>query len=171
MHILLGILGLAAAASFWIWRMRNAAEAAHEIKDIAETALGAVKRWNFKRTHAGNPVDQIEDPLLAQGTLASAFIELGPPPTREDRAAHLRALQKHLHIDLPAAEELTVIAHFYANECGGAEAAVSRIGRRLMRLAGDTGLDPALAVISDASESLTNRQREALSDLKRIFRR
>ena len=171
MPILLALLGLVAAGAYWLYRMRDAADATREIADVAGTALGAVKRWNFRRTHSGNPVDQIDQPLLAQGTLAAAFAELGPPPTAEDRAALLSSLQRHLRIELDAAEEILVIGHFFSNECGGPAAAVERIGRRLRRLGGDGGLDLALAVISDATEHVTERQREALVDLKRIFRR
>ncbi|KIT17741.1 hypothetical protein [Jannaschia aquimarina] len=171
MHFIIGLLGLAAAASFWLYRMRDAADTAHQVKDAAETAIGAVKRWNFKRTHHGNPADQIDRADLAQGTLAAVFMELGPPPTREDRNALLSALQRHLRIDLPAAEEILVIGHFFANECGSPEAAVPRIGKRLFKLEGERGLDPALAVINDATDGITDRQRDALAELKRIFRR
>lgn len=171
MPILMAIIGALGAAVFWYYRARNAASAAHEIKDGVETAIGAVRRWSFRRKYEGNPVDAIDQPALAQGALTIAFAQLGAAQTTQQRNEHLRALQSALRVDLTASEELFVMGNWFVNECGGPSPAVTRIAKRLMRLSGEDGLDPALSVISDITDELTDRQRDALHDIKVIFRR
>lgn len=171
MHILIAVLGALAAAMFWIYRMRAAADATREITDLASGVLGAARRWNFRRRYEGNPVDSIDDVRLAQGALTVAFAQLGRAPTQEEHHAHLRALQSHLRLDLTEAEELLTMGNWFVNECNGPAPAVTRIGKRLRKLGGDGALDPALLIIQDGTAELSDRQRDALDDLRVIFRR
>ena len=87
MPVILGILGLLAAAAFWMYRMRDAADTAGELLEMGRDVIGAAKRWNFRRTHNVHPVEGIEEARLAAGALAVSLVELGDMPTKEQRDA------------------------------------------------------------------------------------
>lgn len=174
MHILLGVAALVGTVVFWIIRARMAANAASEIADLAGTVMGAARRFGFRRRHDMHPVDSIEDTTLAAGALTVAFLDLGAAHTEETRKTHLLALQEHFVIDKATAEELLVMGHWLVNECNGPAPAVTRLGKRLMKLTGSHALDAPLKVINDVASTsggLSNSQRDALHDLRRTFRR
>ncbi len=174
MHILIGLITLIGGIAFWIYRARMAANAASEIADIAGTVVGAARRFGFRRRHDMHPVDCIDDATLAAGALTVAFLDLGPAQTEEIRKAHLLALQQHFAIEKVEAEELLVMGHWLVNECNGPAPATTRLGKRLMKLTGSHALDAPLKVINDvagASGGLIDSQRDALHDLRTIFRR
>ncbi|WP_224814555.1 hypothetical protein [Hasllibacter sp. MH4015] len=174
MHILVGLLAVIGGIVFWVYRARMAATAASDLADMAGTVMGAARRFGFRRRHDMHPVDCIDDTTLAAGALTVAFLDLGQTQTEEMRRTHILALQKHFVIGKDEAEELLVMGHWLVNECSGPAPAVTRLGKRLMKLTGSHALDAPLQVINDvagASGGLTDSQRDALHDLQRIFRR
>ena len=174
MHIIIGLATIIGGILFWVWRARMAANAASELADIAGTMAGAVRRFGFRRRHDMHPVDCIEDNTLAAGALTVAFLDLGAAQTEQSRTKHLLALQSHFAIGKDEAGEILVMGHWMVNECNGPAPAVTRLGKRLMKLTGSHGLDAPLNVINDVASSqggLTDTQRDALHDLQRIFRR
>lgn len=174
MHILIGLAALIGGAVFWTLRARNAANAASELADMAGDVVAAARRLGFRRRYNQHPVDSVEDPVLAAGALTVAFLDLGATATAEQRRAHLLALQSHLDISLADAEEFLVMGHWLENECNGPAPAVSRLGKRLMKLGGSPALDAPLQIINDIATKhggLTDSQRDALHDLRVIFRR
>ncbi|MEO1681537.1 MAG: hypothetical protein AAFU80_25630 [Pseudomonadota bacterium] len=174
MHIVIGLLVLAAGAYWWLQLGRNAAEAANEIVDMGRDAIGAARQWNFKRRTNVHPVDGIDDPKLAAGALAAALVELGGLPTQERRSALLVALQSRLDMGVEDAKELLVLSNWFITSCDGADGAVSRLSRRLKKLDGVDLLDPALETLRAAvavDGELTPKQRDALTNVARTFGR
>ena len=49
MHVLAGLLALAIGIYFFFIRARNAAHIADEVADMAQTAVGAARRFGFRR--------------------------------------------------------------------------------------------------------------------------
>ncbi|MEJ6395147.1 hypothetical protein V8J82_17930 [Gymnodinialimonas sp. 2305UL16-5] len=174
MPILIGLAALIGGIVFWLYRARVAVDVAHDLADMAGSLAGAARRFGFRRRHDMHPVDCIDDNTLAAGCLTVAFAELGAAHTDETRDKHLIALQSHFAISKVEAEELLVMGHWMVNECNGPAPAVTRLGKRLMTLTGSHGLDAPLNVINDvalAMGGLTDSQRDALHDLRNIFRR
>jgi len=172
MPYLIALITALGAATFWYWRLKNAAEMASEVADMAQTVLGAARRFGFRRRANVHPVDSIEDSKLAIGGLATAFLELAGVPTIEERQALIVGLQSELELSLADAEEMTVLGHWFVSECGGALMAVGRLARKLRRLAGPAALPQAMAVIdrvARAGGNLNDRQREALGEIKAAF--
>jgi len=111
MPILVALLGILAAGYFWMNRARNAANMVDEIADVAQTALGAARRFGFRRQANKHPVDCIEEPDLAVSGLAVAFLELVAIPTEKNKHAVLLGLQHALGVSLAEAEELAAVGH------------------------------------------------------------
>lgn len=173
MPYLIGLLGVIGAAYFWMIRMRGAAEMTSELADLAGDAMAAARRFGFRRKHNQHPVESIDDPVLAVGALGVAFLQLGGTPTTEQKTALLRSLQSQLSLPLEKAEELDVLGQWFVNECQGPEPAMSRLSKRLHKLSGAQHLSVTMAIASDVvaagNGALTDRQREALHDVKRAF--
>ncbi|PWK62091.1 hypothetical protein [Roseicyclus mahoneyensis] len=174
MHILIAALALVGGVAFWIYRARMAANAAKDLADLAGDVVSAARRFGFRRRYNEHPVDSVDDPVLAAGALSVAFLELGAAATADQRGDHLRALQRHLEVDLKTAEEILVMGHWLVNECNGPQPAVQRLGKRLMRLSGPEALAAPMTVVEEVAAAhggLVDRQRDSLADLRRIFRR
>ncbi|MDH5797344.1 MAG: hypothetical protein OEZ19_02175 [Paracoccaceae bacterium] len=174
MPFVIAALGAIAAAYFWANRARNAAYIADDMIDIAQTALGAARRFNFRRKANTHPIDCIDDSKIAVGALAVAFLELGGLPTVEDKATMKVALRSGLRVSEDDAEELSVLGSWMIQQCKGADAAFTRLARRLRKLTSASGLDDLMPVlthiVNNLPGALTARQQDALSDLDRIFR-
>lgn len=174
MPILIFLATVIGGAMIWIWRIRMAKEAASELSDMASDVMAAARRLGFRRRRQGHPVESIDDPQLAAGALSVALVELGPRLTQEAHIGHLRALQSHLGMDLTTAEETQTLGHWLVGTCDGPVNANARIGRQLFSLEGSHALDAPLKVVGDVAGhmgGLNDAQRDALDDLKRIFKR
>ena len=174
MPYIIAILGALTAGYFFVMRARNAAEMTGELMDVANDVRLAARRFGFRRKLNVHPVENIEDPKLAIGGIASAFLELDDLPTREQRDALDRALRDQLRVDAREAQEITVLGRWFVTECGGADAAVARLSRKLAGLGGAESFQPLLkivnATLTAGTGSLNDRQREALDAVKNAFR-
>jgi hypothetical protein len=174
MPILLALVALAGAAYFWMNRARNAANVAADVVDMAETALGAARRFGFRRKADRHPIESIEEANLAIGGLATAFLELSGLPTTQEKQALTRSLQA-VQSQTPAdAEENNLHGPWLVNTIGGAQPAVTRLAKRVNKLAGAEGLTTSMRILQDIAEAgggvLSPAQGEALDEIKRVFR-
>ncbi len=174
MPILVGLAGLIIAAWVWASRARSAAYMAGDLADMAGDVMAAARRFGFRRRYDRHPVDSTDDPKLMIGGLAVAFLELGGLPSAEDQTRMVAALGRHLHCDLEACRELAILGRWLMNESQGAVPAIPRLAKRLFRLSGTAGLMPLMAVLKDTGAAdgsgLSDRQKEALAEIARIFR-
>jgi len=173
MPYILGLIGIATAAYFLIIRARNAAEMTSEMADVASDIMAAARRFGFRRKYNTHPVDNIEDPKLAVGGIAVAFMQIGSSPTADQKAAMLDSLQSRLSIKQSDAEELDVLGQWFVNECNGPAFAIPRLSKRLYKLSGAEHLEPMMGVVTDTVDagtgSLSEQQLEALDEVKRAF--
>lgn len=174
MHIILGVLGIAAAVYFFFLRARNAADVAHDVAGMANDVRLAARRFGFKRRTNVHPVETIEEPNLAIAAIATAFVEMDDLPTKEQRDALNASLQAQLGMDGQTAQEATILGHWFVSECHGPETAVPRLSRKLFKLDGKNGFEPLLGVVNAAisagSGELNEKQRDALDDIRKAFR-
>jgi len=174
MHIILGLVGLATAAYFFMIRARNAAEISSELVDLAQNVRAAARRFGFRRRTNVHPVDAIEEHTLAIGGLATAFLELDDLPTADARTALDLSLRKHLNLDAESAKEILVLGHWFVENCGRATPAIPRLSKKLYALNVGDSFGTLMAIIQDISQSaasgLSTRQSEALQDIQRAFR-
>ncbi|MEL7257272.1 MAG: hypothetical protein AAFN80_05425 [Pseudomonadota bacterium] len=174
MHILVGLLGVAAAVYFFFIRARHAADVAHDVVEMASDVRSAARRFGFKRKTNIHPVETIEDPNLAIAAVATAFVEMDDLPTKEQRDALDQALRSQLGMDASTSQEATILGHWFVSECHGPETAVPRLSRKLFKLNGKESFEPLLNVINTAvsagSGELNQNQRDALDEVRRAFR-
>jgi hypothetical protein len=173
MPILIAAIGILAAVYFFIIRARNAAGMATELMDVANDVRLAARRFGFKRKSNLHPAESIEDPNIAIAGIATAFLELDDLPTKDQRTALEHNLRQVLGLESQAAAELAILGRWITAECGGADAAIARLSRKLFRLNGSESFTPLLQTVQGTltagSGTLNLKQKEALDDVKRAF--
>lgn len=171
MPFIVAALGALAAVYFFVIRARNAAEMSNELLDVANDVRSAMRRFGFSRRQDQHPVDSIDDPNVARATIAVSYMELHGLPTEETRDALVRAIQSAWDVSAPEAEELTILGRWLMNECNGASPAIARTSKKLVKIDGTGNLDKLMTVLKSVSQDpLSDRQRDALGDIKTAFR-
>ncbi|CAH0191313.1 TerB family tellurite resistance protein [Roseomonas sp. CECT 9278] len=84
MHILMLIAAMAGGFAFWWFRMRQGAEAARDVIDVAERARGAFRRHRFRTKVEGSTLTAVDDPALAAAIMmAGIAAQKGMAPSRK----------------------------------------------------------------------------------------
>lgn len=174
MPVLLALAAAAGAVLFYIIRARNAASMTHELLDVAHDVRLAARRFGFRRAGNQHPAEAIEDPNIAIAGIGAAFLELDDLPAREQRLALTSSLGRTARLPLGEAEEMLILGRWMINQCGGAEQAVTRLGRKLYKMQGAEGFQPMMEVVQSVAQAgeggLSTKQKGALEDLRRAFR-
>ena len=170
MHIILGILGLAAAAYFLVMRARNGAEMAGELLEVADDIRAAARRWGFRRNRNVHPVDDIDDPRVATAAIGTAFIALDDLPTADARSKLAASVARTNDLPAKDAQELLILGQWLVENSGGPAQSLTRLSKRLFKLGGNNQYGPLTGLLQDTViGELSERQIEALDDIKRAF--
>lgn len=174
MPVLLAILSAIGVIAFYVIRARNAANAATDLIDVAQDVMGAARRFGFRRRANIHPIESIEEPNIGVAVIANAFLELNDLPTQDMRDTLLKSMQSALNVSKDEASEMLILAKWLQNECGSADAAIHRAGRKTARMAGTKISGPLMEIIQAiayaAPNGLSEQQKDALGDIKRTFR-
>ena len=171
MHIIIGLIGIIAAAYFWTLRARNAAEMAKVLAEVPGDIKAAARRFGFKRRMNVHPVESVEEPNLAIAGIANSFIEMSTLPTKEQRDMLMLQVQSVLNVSRDEAEELLVLGRWLANESGGPEACIYRLSNRLNKIAGVDGFQTLMDLLKKVlKDEWSQDQIAALGDVRRAFR-
>lgn len=174
MPFLIAAIGILAGVYFFVIRARNAQHMATEVLDMANDVRLAARRFGFRRRADIHPAESLDDPTVALAALGSAFAELDDMPSKEQREALVVAIARQGQVSSDEAAEMLVLGRWIMTECGSPEQAVPRLSKRLVKLSGPEGfqslLDVVQAVARAGSGSLSGKQKEALDDIRRIYR-
>lgn len=166
------ILGAISAVAVWYWRLSMARDAAREIGNIAGDMANLPRRFGFRRRANAHAVEGVDDADLATTAIATAFLELGGMPTREDQVALAGTLNSQLGIPAEDVEEMMILGRWLVGECQGPQPAITRITKRLAKLdpAAFQNLLPVLNAVGSRQGGLTDKQRDALDEIARILK-
>lgn len=171
--VILAVLGLTA---WWLWRSSQSgggARGGHDLSDdVAASIIAAPRRIAFRPTDGRHPVEGIRDARLAMVGIGQAFLDLGDRPSDGEQDRLALAIRTALRADAEEARELEVIGRWLIGQCGGAQSAITRLGRRLYQLEGDEGWDALEGLLSDITTGdLSAAQLDAIEDLRIAFKR
>jgi uncharacterized membrane protein len=174
MPFILGLIALAGAAYVFILRARNAADMTHEIAGVASDVIAAARRFGFRRKLNTHAVDCLEEPEIAIAAAALAFLEQSGLPSTQQQDALIVSLQSHLAMSHDKAQEALILGRWLVTESAGPISGFTRLTKRLYKLQGAASFDPLMAVLNDVGKSarsgLTDKQKDALDDLIRLYR-
>lgn len=171
MPIILLILS-ALGGALWFWARNNPRDAINTAQDVVTTLRNAPRRLAFRRQTKGHPVEGIDDPRIAIGALAQAFIELDDLPTKDQRQQLHGMLLNKLRCAEDEAEEIEVLGRWLINQCNGPSQAISRLARRLYKIDGDSAWGTLQDIMTDLVEGeLSARQIDAVNDIRLALRK
>ena len=171
MPFIIGILGIIVAAYFWAQRARNAAEVAKVLVDVPNDIRLAARRFGFRRRTNVHPAESVDNPKLAIAGITNAFFELGSLPTQEQRNNMLLQVQSVLDTTRDEAEELLVLGRWLVSESGSNEAGITRLSRRLSKIAGADDFADLMTLVKNVlGDSWNEAQIAGLNDVRRAFR-
>ena len=173
MHIILAIAAAAAAVYFFVIRARNAAEMTTELMDVANDVRLAARRFGFRRNASQHPVEAIDDERIAVAGTTFALLSVDYAPLREEVDALAQAMDDEYPLTRAEADEMMILARWLVDQCGTADAAISRLSRKLYKQSGTAALEPLMRVINAtfqiSGSALSERQKEALGDISRAL--
>jgi hypothetical protein len=171
MPFLIAIITAAGALYFWTMRARNAADAAHTVIDMAKDVRLAARRFGFTQKTNIHPVESTDDPQVLATALSTIFFELEGYPSADTQRALMVRIQNRFNMNIDAAEELLIFSKWLADQCQSPLAGITRISRRLYKLAGSDAIDDVMDLISGTLENTgqepSQHQIEALQDISR----
>ncbi len=154
--------------------MRDAADTAHDVLDMASDIKAAARRFGFRRQTNRHPVEDIDDPKIAVAGVAVSFYELGDFPTADQRHALQETLKADYGLNAADADELTVLGRWMMTQCGGPQQGIDRLSRKLYKLDGAASFGPLMGAVKAVAENgdrpLNSQQKSAIEDIKTAFR-
>lgn len=148
---------------------------ASDVANAANDVRLAARRFGFKRKTNLHPVESVEDTRVAAAGVLSALLAQDAIPNAARREAMLVQMQSVFGCNKPEAEELELLGHWLVGQCGTPSAAVSRLSRRLAKLAGAEALPDLERMIQTiyATEGATlpDHILDAMTDIKSRFRK
>jgi len=173
MPILAVLSAVIGGVLIWYFRNRGPIGTVEDVVEIAQGVRNAPRRIKFKRSANRHPVEQVErvDELVT--TIALAYLEQSGLPSREEQQTLSSALARVFQYDLNDADELMTYGRWLMNECGSADQAITRAGRRLYKLDGSTSFPLLMDIIQDVasvSGKVSDAQSRALEQLRKDFR-
>lgn len=160
----------ALGGALWFWVRQNPGDAVHVAQDAVTVARNAPRKLAFRRQHNAHPVEGIDDARIAVCALAQAFIELDDLPTAEQRQRLATMLRTEMRTTAAEAEEMEVLGRWLIGQCQTADAAVSRLSRRLFKIDGDASWATLNRMLTGlVGDTLSTAQADAVTDMKRAL--
>lgn len=116
MHIILGLLGLIAAAGFWIHRINAAARSAQDIADIAGEAANLPRKMRFQHRARKKALEIVDDPREAACVLMLGVARGKGEMTTEQKVAIREQMEEHFRASTEDAEELLARASWVSSD-------------------------------------------------------
>lgn len=166
------ILGAAAAVGVWIWRARAAAEASQGVIDVADDVRAALRRFGYKRSTRGNPLDSIEDERLGVAGMMAAMARLDGDYTRDQTDRITRECVETFEVSADEAADMTAYGRWLAQQ-GEPDEVMRRIARAMRARLDPDRIVSLLAMLERVASveggSASERQQDALAMLRRTF--
>jgi uncharacterized tellurite resistance protein B-like protein len=99
MHIVLALLAILGGGAFWWYRMRNIADAASEVHDVAGRAWGKYKRAKFRNKVNDSPLEAVQDPTAAAMIMLLAIAKADGPISERAEAMIARIASEDMQAD------------------------------------------------------------------------
>lgn len=114
MHVLLGIVGVVAALSYYFFIVKRGANAAGEVIDAAERIRGKMRRAAFKKKADGSVLTAIDDPGTAAAVLMVKTAECKAPLNGTVKIELIKILRNE--IGMNDADEVLNFAEWVSNQ-------------------------------------------------------
>lgn len=147
MHIILGLIGILAAASFWIYRINAAARGAQELAELAGEAANLPRKMRFKSKTGKKAIDVLEDPREAAAVvLAGYMLEAGDVPS--DKREQLAAmLGERFEVSRDTGEEMVAQAFWIHADIANPDSVINKMIDLVGKTAGADALRDLIVML------------------------
>ncbi len=168
MPITLGLIVVGMIVYFVLLRVRRGSRMVAEVIDMPSDVRTAARRLGYKRRTDVHPVISIDNPHLAMGALATAYLALGdvPNPAVPELVKHEVAQSAE------QAQSMAMLGRWLIGTCDGTQDAAARLAHRLQSLDGGGTTGPLMALLHDSGDAAGPNlaQIAARDDIARILR-
>lgn len=168
MHIILGIIGLLAAAGFWIYRINAAARGAQELAELAGEVANLPRKMRFKSKTGKKAIDVLEDPREAAAViLAGYMLEAGDVPSdKRDQLAAM--LGERFEVSRNTGEEMVAQAFWIHADIANPDSAINKMIDLVGKAAGADALRDLIGMLEVATptESQDASQKSYLTKVR-----
>ncbi|MES0808490.1 TerB family tellurite resistance protein [Roseibium sp. SCPC15] len=147
MHILLAAVGLMAAAAFWIYRIRQAADSTRVVLDAAQDVKAAARRFGFRSRANQHPTEGVDDPRVTGAALLILVAESDGAISKAEQNCILEQLQTVFQMPESEAEELYLFAKWLANQSSNPDDMIRRLIKRTVHLGGRDTLPDLIRMV------------------------
>jgi uncharacterized tellurite resistance protein B-like protein len=138
MHIVAIIGAVLGVVLLVLFRMQQAANAARDIADVADDARGFFRRWGWRRKHARNPLETIDDAREAAAAMMVATAQSDGSITERERATITAEMTKRFGATPQQAEELLARARWLVQDRNDPGEVYRRLTPLIQRTCGAT---------------------------------
>lgn len=163
MHIIGIILAIVAGIALWQWRIRQAAETARELGNMAQTAANLPRKLAFKRKTGKSGLKLIDDPREAAAVLMLEIARADGEASVEAKQVMRQIMREEFEVDEADADALIVHAQFLLRNGPVPHAVVDRMARFVLDAPGIgpkeiVDLDGMLVAVTEADGPPTAEQ-------------
>ena len=165
MHILLALLGAASTIGVILWRLRGAADAAHEVVDAADGVRLFFRRSKWRKKVNADMLKQIDDPREAAAAMMVAVAEQGGLLTQRMSETLVGMMMTEFQVGEREADELMQRGRWLAKDAGDLGQFLRRLSapvRRHCTTAERTALKEMLVASVDLSGTSADAVLETL---------
>lgn len=166
------LLAAVAGLGVWMIRARAATEAAKGALDVADDVRAAIRRFGYKRSTRGNPLDGIEDTRLSAAGMMWAVARLDGDTTREQNDRITRECVETFEVDAAEATDIAAYGRWLAQQ-GESEEVMRRLARSLRGKLDSAQQESLLAMLERIASveggSPSNLQRDAFAVVGRVL--
>ena len=166
------LLAVAAGVGVWMYRARNAADAAQTVFDMASDAKAAARRFGYHRKHNKSPLDTVDDPRLSAAAMLVAMAKLDGDLSRDQIERITRECIETFDVDAAEGADMTAFGRWLSQH-GEPEEVLRRLARSLrgsMDAERQTSLYAMLErVAAIEGGEVSERQTRAVEMVRRTF--
>jgi len=166
------LMALAAGVGVWMYRARNAADAAQSVFDMASDAKAAARRFGYRRKTNTSPLDTVDDPRLSAAGMLVAIAKLDGDISRDQVDHMTRECIETFEVDAAEGADMTAFGRWLSQH-GEPEEVLRRLARSLRgnvdaeRQASLYGMLERVAAVEGGEVS--ERQSQAIEMVRRTF--
>jgi len=153
--ILLAILGLLAAASFWMYRIHHAANAANALLNAAQDVRSAARRFGYRLRNNQHPVEGIDDPRVSATALLVLVAKTEDGVSKASQAEIEDQLQTVFQMRRSEAQEMYFFAKWLAGQSQNPSDMTRRLIKRTLTLGGRDTLPDLITMVRAVGEADT----------------
>jgi len=166
------LMALAAGVGIWMYRARNAADAAQSVFEMASDAKAAARRFGYRRKNNKSPLDTVDDPRLSAAGMLVAIAKLDGDISRDQVERITRECIETFEVGAAEGADMTAIGRWLSQQ-GEPEEVLRRLARSMRgsldadRLESLYGMLERVASVEGGEVS--ERQTSAIEMVRRTF--